>query len=404
MSHLPTQDASVPPMEAALPVLIVSGLNTGESTDLIQEPIGDSSAASAGDNEPATEIDGVKAGMSPVDDAAVTTMTTVVDANPANLVEEPSRETASNVDTVTQSSATKSDESATADVVAELSNADANLVEEPIADATSNVDVVAQEPSAVAVAELSNADANLVEEPTADATSNVDAVAQEPSAVAVAELSNANANLVEEPRADATSNVDAVAQEPSAVAVAELSNADANLVEEPRADATSKVDAVAQEPSAVAVAELSNADANLVEEPRADATSNADAVAQEPSAVAVAELSNANANTIAVGPAKGDVPSKEDEAVTETVPADNQDSAKIGEIPVDYQGSTIAEAKEEHPTDKVESAVSKVRELTLFKSFSCSRQKTFHNSGLFPVAITLDNNNHFLKPQAYIFE
>ena len=268
MSHLPTQDASVPPMEAALPVLIVSGLNTGESTDLIQEPIGDSSAASAGDNEPATEIDGVKAGMSPVDDAAVTTMTTVVDANPANLVEEPSRETASNVDTVTQSSATKSDESATADVVAELSNADANLVEEPIADAASNVD----------------------------------------------------------------------------------------------------------------------------------------AVAQEPSAVAVAELSNANANTIAVGPAKGDVPSKEDEAVTETVPADNQDSAKIGEIPVDYQGSTIAEAKEQHPTYKVESAVSKVRELTLFKSFSCSRQKTFHNSGLFPVAITHDNNNHFLKPQAYIFE
>jgi len=366
--HLPTQDANVPPVEAALPVVIATGLDTGESTDLIQAPIGNASAASAGDNEPATEIDGVKAGMSPVDDAAVTTMATVVDANPANLVEEPSMDAASNVDTVTQSSATKA---ATTDVVAELSNADANLAEEPRADATSNVDAVAQEPTAVAVAELSNADANLAEEPRAEATSNVEAVAQEPSAVAVAEMSNADANLAEEPRAEATSNVETVAQEPSAVAVAELSNADANLAEEPRAEATSNVEAVAQEPSAVAVAELSNADANLVEEPRADATSNVDAVAQEPSAVAVAELSNADANTIAiVGPAKGDVPSKADEAVTETVPADNQDSAKTGEILVDDQESSIAEAKEQHPTDKVELAVSKVRKLRLFKFLS----------------------------------
>ena len=272
MIHLPTQDAIVPQVEAALPVVIATGLDTGESPDLIQEPSGNATAATVGDNEPATEIDGVKAGMSPVDDAAVTTMATVVDANPANLVEEPSMDAAFSVDTVTQSSATKVDGSATTDVVAELSNADANLAEEPRAEATSNVDAVAQESSAVAVAELSNVDANLVEEPTADATSNVDAVAQEPSAVAVA------------------------------------------------------------------------------------------------------ELSNADADTIAiVGPAKGDVPSKEDEAVTETVPADNQDSAKTGEIPVDDQELSIAEAKEQHPTDKVESTVSKVRKLTLFKFLSTTK-------------------------------
>lgn len=236
MIHRPTQDATVPPMNAALPATMVTGLDTGKSSDLIQESISEASAASAGDNEAATEIDGVKADMSPVDDAAITTMTTVVDPNSANLVEEPTTDAASNVDTVTQEpSATKADEAPTSDV-------------------------------------------------------------------AVAELSNADASLVEEPRTDAASNVDSVTQELSATT----------------ADEAAKTD------------------------------------------VALAELSNADANTIAVAPAKGDVPSKEDEAVIETVAADNQDSAKTGEILVDNQGSTIAEAKEQHPTYNVESAVSKV--------------------------------------------